>query len=309
MKPESKETADAIIRVETVSQLHKIAGFGKPNHPLITIIDYSKIEQTDTPSSGRFTLSLYSINFKNHCSFKYGRELFDHEEGTLLCMAPEQILSYNSEEEKKTTAGWGLYFHPDLIRNTALEKKINEYTFFTYNENEALHLSEQEKETLTSILKKIEVEYNSNIDQFSKELIVSNIELLLNYCKRFYSRQFITRTNQNKDIIIKFENYISEYFSSDKLKQKGIPSVKYCAEHMNLTPNYFSDLLKSETGKNTQEHIHYHLLEKAKSMLISSTASVNEIADELGFEYPQYFSKLFKNKVGVTPSIYRSNEK
>ena len=294
-----------VYKVQTISELHEIAGFEKPKHPLVTVIDYSKVDVNKGPESGSFICSFYSVNFKKHCDFIYGRQAFDHQEGTLLCTAPEQVITFNRKKEANSTEGWGLYFHPELIRNTALGKKINEYSFFSYAENEALHLSEQEKQTLLSLLKQMENEYNTNIDHYSHDLIISNIELLLNYCRRFYGRQFITRTNQNKDVIVRFEEFITDYFNSDKLKNNGIPTVKYCAEAMNLSPNYFSDLLKSETGKNTQEHIHYHLLEKAKTLLVSSDKSINEIAYELGFEYPQSFSKFFKKKVGVSPTIFR----
>lgn len=292
-------------KVQTISELHEIAGFEKPKHPLVTVIDYSKVDVNDGPESGSFICSFYSVNFKKHCDFIYGRQAFDHKEGTLLCTAPEQIITFNRKKETSSTEGWGLYFHPELIRNTALGKKINEYSFFSYAENEALHLSEQEKLILLSILKQMENEYNTNIDHYSHDLIISNIELLLNYCRRFYGRQFITRTNQNKDVIVRFEEFITDYFNSDELQNSGIPTVKYCADAMNLSPNYFSDMLKSETGKNTQEHIHYYLLEKAKNKLVNSNLSINEIAHELGFEYPQNFSKLFKKKVGVSPSLYR----
>jgi AraC-like DNA-binding protein len=294
-----------VYKVQTISELHEIAGFEKPKHPLVTVIDYSKVNVNDTPESGSFVCSFYSVNFKKHCDFIYGRQAFDHKEGTLLCTAPEQVITFNREKEANSSEGWGLYFHPELLRNTAFGKKINEYSFFSYAENEALHLSEQEKQTLLSILKQMENEYNTNIDHYSHDLIISNIELLLNYCRRFYGRQFITRTNQNKDVIVRFEEFITDYFNSQKLKNNGIPTVKYFAEAMNLSPNYFSDLLKSETGKNTQEHIHYHLLEKAKTKLVNSNLSINEIAYELGFEYPQNFSKLFKKKVGVSPTLYR----
>jgi AraC-like DNA-binding protein len=294
-----------VYKVETISKLHEIAGLAKPKHPLVTVIDYSKIDVKAGPESGSFICSFYSINFKKHCSFLYGRQVFDHEEGTLHCTAPEQIISFDRKKEEGSTEGWGLYFHPELIRNTSLGRKINEYSFFSYGENEALHLSEQEKQTLLTVLKQMENEYNTNIDQYSLELIVSNIELLLNYCKRFYGRQFITRTNQNKDIISRFEQFISGYFNSENLKTQGLPTVKYCAESMNLSPNYFSDLLKSETGKNTQEHIHYYLLEKAKDLLKHSNLSISEIAYELGFEYSQNFSKLFKKKTGISPAVYR----
>jgi AraC-like DNA-binding protein len=292
-------------RVQTISELHEIAGFEKPKHPLVTVIDYSRVDVNRGPESGSFIFSFYSVNFKKHCDFIYGRQAFDHGEGTLLCTAPEQVIIFDRKREAKSSEGWGLYFHPELIRNTSLGKKINEYSFFSYAENEALHLSEHEKQTLLSILKQMEKEYNTNIDHYSQDLIVSNIELLLNYCRRFYGRQFITRTNQNKDVIVRFEEFITDYFNSYKLMNNGIPTVKYCADAMCLSPNYFSDLLKSETGKNTQEHIHYYLLEKAKTLLVSSNKSINEIAYELGFEYPQNFSKLFKKKVGVSPTQFR----
>jgi AraC-like DNA-binding protein len=288
--------------------LHTIAGLNKPKHPLISIIDYSKVNVVDAPDSGSFVCSFYTVNYKKNCHFMYGRQPFDHQEGTLHCTAPEQIITFDRKRDAVSSEGWGLYFHPELIRNSNLGKKINEYSFFSYDENEALHLSEQERKTLLSILKQMENEYNTNIDHYSHDLIISNIELLLNYCKRFYGRQFITRTNQNKDIIVRFEEFITDYFNSHKLKNNGLPTVKYFADAMCLSPNYFSDLIKSETGKSTQEHIHYYLLEKAKILLVSSYKSINEIAYDLGFEYSQNFSKLFKKKVGLSPTDYR-NEK
>lgn len=299
------ETKTIAYKVQTISELHEIAGFEKPKHPLVTVIDYSKVNVNDTPEHGSFICSFYSINFKNHCSFVYGRQAFDHKEGTLHCTAPEQVITFDRKKEEGNTEGWGLYFHPELIRNTSLGKKIHEYSFFLYTENEALHLSDHEKQTLLSILKQMEKEYNTNIDHYSHDLIITNIELLLNYCKRYYGRQFITRTNQNKDILVRFETFISDYFNSGQLKNNGLPTVKQCAEKMNLSPNYFSDLLKSETGKNAQEHIHYYMLEKAKTLLKNSNRTINEIAYDLGFEYPQNFSKLFKKKVGTTPTLYR----
>lgn len=302
----NKKNKNIVYKVQTISELHEIAGFDKPKHPLVTIIDYSKVNAANTPDSGSFSCSFYSVNFKKDCEFIYGRQAFDHKEGTLHCTAPEQIIAFERKEEENISEGWGLYFHPELIRNTALGEKINEYSFFSYSENEALHLSEQEKNTLLSILKQMEKEYNTNIDHYSHDLLISNIELLLNYCKRFYGRQFITRTNQNKDVVVRFETLIKDYFNSTKLKEYGIPTVKFCADKLNLSPNYFSDLLKSETGKNTQEHIHYYLLEKAKTLLVNTNYTINEIAYELGFEYPQSFSKLFKKKIGVTPGIYRA---
>ncbi len=295
-----------VYRVTTINELHAIAGFEKPKHPLVSVIDYSKVNVVNAPESGSFVCSFYTVNFKKNCHFMYGRQPFDHQEGTLHCTAPEQIITFDRKRDTGSSEGWGLYFHPELIRNSNLGKKIHEYSFFSYEENEALHLSEEEKQTLLSILKQMKNEYNTNIDHYSHELIISNIELFLNYCKRFYGRQFITRTNQNKDLIVNFENFLSEYVNSDKLRTIGIPSVKHCAEAMHLSANYFGDLLKNETGRNAQEHIHYFLMEQAKNLLISSEKRINEIAYDLGFEYPQSFSKLFKNKVGLSPTEYRN---
>jgi len=292
-------------KVTTISDLHRIAGFEKPKHPLLSIIDYSKVNVENAPESGSFVCSFYTLNFKSNCQFMYGRQHFDHQEGTLHCTAPEQIITFDRKRDTGSSKGWGLYFHPELIRNSNLGRKIHEYSFFSYSENEALHLSDQEKQILLSIFEQIKNEYNTNIDNFSHDLILTNIELLLNYSKRFYGRQFITRSNQNKDVISKFEEFLRNYFNSDNAENNGLPSVKYCAEIMHLSPNYFSDLLRSETGKNAQEHIHYFLIEKAKTLLISSNKSINEIAYELGFQYPQNFSKLFKIKVGIPPIQFR----
>lgn len=297
---------EQIYRVASISELHNVIRAEKPKHPLITIIDYSKINVADAPEVGRFVCEFYSINFKSHCSFRYGRQFFDHQEGTLLCTAPEQVITMENAERMNDTEGWGLFFHPEFIRNTSLGKRITGYTFFRYEENEALHLSFDEKHILSTLLKQMEKEYQTNIDQHSQGLLLSNLELLLNYCMRFYGRQFITRTNQNKDIIARFEELLIDCIHSDKFSYSGLPSVKFCAEKLNLSANYLSDLLKSETGKNAQEHIHYHLLDKAKTLLQNTNQSINEIAYELGFEYPQNFSKLFKKKFGVSPTNYRN---
>lgn len=296
---------NSVFRIATISELHAIVGFEKPKHPLVSVVDYSRLKVVDAPESGSFVLGFYSVNFKKNCHFVYGRKLFDHQEGTLHCSAPEQVISYNRERDAFSPEGWGLYFHPEFIRNSSLGRKIHEYSFFSYAENEALHLSEQEKQTLLLLLKQVESEYNTNIDHYSRDLILSNIELLLNYCKRFYGRQFITRVNQNKDVLVRFECFMREYFNSSQLKINGLPSVKYCAEAMKLSPNYFSDLLKNETGRSMQEHIHHHLLEKAKTLLVRPDVNISEVACELGFEYPQNFSKLFKKKVGVSPTAFR----
>lgn len=297
---------DPIYKVKSISELHAFAGFEKPKHPFISVVDYSTIDTN--LESGRFACEFYSINYKNNCSFHYGRDFFDHKEGTLLCTAPDQVIEMHKTDKQQNVAGWGLFFDPAFIRNTSLGKKIAEYTFFRYDENEALHLSLDETNTLTTILQQIKKEYLTTTDRHSHELLVSNLELLLNYCKRFYERQFITRSNKNKDIITKFEQFLIEYYHSENTKIPGLLSVKFCAEKMNLSPNYFGDLLKNETGKNAQEHIHFHLLDRAKTLLLSTNNSVNEIAFELGFDYPQNLTKLFKNKIGLTPTEFRKKQ-
>lgn len=299
---------EIIYRVKSICELHDFAGIEKPKHPLISVIDYSKIDINETPESGRFVCEFYSVSFKNNCSFHYGRQFFDHKEGTMICTAPEQVIQMHKTEKTYDVAGWSLFFHPEFIRNTSLGKKIAEYSFFRYEENEALHLSFDESNTLVTILQQIEKEYLTNIDSHSNELLVSNLELLLNYCKRFYNRQFITRTNQNKDIIVKFEQFLRDFFQSDESRISGIPSVKYCSERMNLSPNYLSDLLRNETGKSAKEHIQFHLLDRMKTLLLSTNCTVNELAFELGFEYPQNLTKLFKSKIGLTPTEYRKNQ-
>ncbi|MCZ4223332.1 helix-turn-helix domain-containing protein [Pedobacter rhodius] len=297
-----------VYHIETISELNNILNQEKPKHPLVSVVDFSKVESFGE-NNVKTTLGFYSIMLKNnHCGkLKYGREYFDFQEGTLICIAPKQVAAIENESDQQNdVSGWGLFFHPDLIRGTSLGSKMKDYNFFFYEVNEALHLSDKEKQTLNDCVTKIENELSQNIDQHSQNLIVSNIELLLNYCIRFYDRQFITRKNSNKDTLAKFENMLTNYFKSDKLKNNGLPSVKYCADQLFLSPNYLSDLLKKETGKNAQDHIHYYLIEEAKNNLLNTNATISEVAYNLGFEYPQYFSKLFKSKTGTTPAEYRS---
>jgi len=296
-----------VFNIRSVSQLNDLLSHDKVRHPLITIIDFSKISHYGLNSS-RFSSDFYSIMLKNQCQgvLKYGRQYYDFQEGTLVFIGPGQVISIEEEPKSGDSNGWGLFFHPDLLRGSSLSGKMKEYTFFSYDTNEALHLSDQEKQTLSDCISKIEQELSRNIDQHSQTLIVSNIELLLNYCTRYYHRQFITRSGKNRDLLSRFEDVLSAYFDSEVVKTKGLPSVKYCASKLNLSPNYLSDLLKKETGKNAQEHIHYQLIEEAKNRLLLSGHSVSEIAYDLGFEYPQYFSKMFKKKTGMTPAEYRN---
>lgn len=297
-----------VIHFETVTEMFKLLQEAKVKHPLVAVIDFSKYQE-HVQSEIKMTSGCYSIMFKNKCvnKMKYGQKSIDFQDGSLVCIAPYQVVTVEEPLEDKTDVnGWGLFFHPDLIRGTSLGKSIKEYSFFSYETTEALHLSDKEKSTLFQLIQKIETELDENIDKHSQTLIVSNIELLLNYCNRYYDRQFITRKAANKDILIKVENALADYFRSPGLKEKGLPSVAYLAEKVFLSPNYLSDLLKKETGMNARDHIHHYLIEEAKNLLLGSDKPVNELAYSLVFEYPQYFSRLFKSKTGMTPLEYRN---
>jgi AraC-like DNA-binding protein len=298
-----------IIRLESISQLNALFQQTAPKHPLIAVIDFSKMEKHEKVEEIKLTCGFYSVMFKNHCAnkLKYGKEYYDFQEGTLMCIAPNQIITIENDanSENADIVGWGLFFHPDLIRGTSLGNKIKEYTFFSYEVNEALHLSDKEKQTLWDCVYKLENELSENIDLHSQTLITSNIELLLNYCARYYDRQFITRKKVNTNLLRKFETILNSYFNSNDQQYKKLPSVKYFAELLFLSPNYLSDLLKKETGKTAQEYLHYYLIEEAKNNLLNTNDPINEIAFNLGFEYPQYFSKLFKSKTGMTPLAFR----
>lgn len=299
-----------IFRLESISQLNELFQQTAPKHPLISVVDFSKIEKHEKVEEIKLTCGFYSVMFKNHCAnkLKYGKEYYDFQEGTLMCIAPNQIITIENDanSENADIVGWGLFFHPDLIRGTSLGNKIKEYTFFSYEINEALHLSDKEKQTLWDCVDKLENELSENIDLHSQTLITSNIELLLNYCARYYDRQFITRKKVNTNLLTKFETLLNSYFNSNDQQYKKLPSVKYFAELLFLSPNYLSDLLKKETGKTAQEYLHYYLIEEAKNNLLNTNDPINEIAFNLGFEYPQYFSKLFKSKTGMTPIAYRN---
>jgi AraC-like DNA-binding protein len=297
-----------IIHLQTVSDLAKLFNLGYNQHPLIAVLDFSKIsEQVEEYS--KISTDFYSIMFKNYCknNIKYGRKAIDFQDGNLICIAPNQVIEIDSEvEERADKMGWGLFFHPDLIRSTSLNEKIKNYSFFHYEISEALHLSDKEKNILFECIQKIQTELQENIDVHSQYIIVSTVELLLNYCSRFYGRQMITRSQTNKSIISQIETILNTYFSETNVKEKVLPSVAFLAEKVNLSPSYLSDLLKKETGKNAQEHIHFYLIEEAKTYLINTDKNINEIAYSLGFEYPQYFNKLFKQKTGKTPLEYRN---
>ena len=297
-----------LIHLHSITDLHKIFSLGNSFHPLVTVLDFSKVTE-NVEEYSKVTTDFYSIMFKNYCKnkMKYGRKAIDFQDGNLICIAPNQTIDMdNEEEEREGKMGWGLFFHPDLIRATTLNEKLKDYTFFNYEVSEALHLSDKEKGVLYECVQIIQAELQENIDVHSQYIIVSTIELLLNYCSRFYGRQMITRSQTNKSIISQIESVLTHYFSANTIQERGLPTVKYLAEHVHLSPSYLSDLLKKETGKNAQEHIHFYLIEEAKNLLLNSEKNINEIAFDLGFEYPQYFNKLFKKKTGKTPMEYRN---
>lgn len=286
--------------------MHKTLSYDTPMHPLVSVIDFSKIT-CPLKGSPKVVVGFYCIVFKNDskCKWKYGRNSYDFQEGTLIFLAPGQVLEVDTDDNESASNGWGLFFHPDLLLGTNLRLDSSEYSFFSYDVHEALHISDREKETLYDLVKKIETEIAQNIDRHSQRLIVSNIELLLNYCIRYYDRQFITRSSKSSDLISQFERLLKDYFNSEKLIEQGIPTVVFCAEQLNLSSSYLSDLLKKETGKSTLEHIHYKIIDKAKFLLLNSDNTVREVAFQLGFDYPQHFNKLFKKNVGMSPKEFR----
>jgi len=299
---------DEIIHIQSISQLHELMGFEKPTHPLISIIDVSRLAIGKEWIGVKMTTNLYSIALKDaSCGLDYGRNHYDFNEGVLIFTAPNQVFSTTKEQKLDEIHGWMLFFHPDLIRNTILGAAIDKYSFFSYDVHEALHLSEQEQKTITDCVGMMQEEIAARIDNHSQRVIVSGMELLLNYCSRYYERQFNTRTAHNKDIVAHMEALLKDYYTSGQLLETGPPSIQYFAEKVHLSPNYLSDLLKKETGRSAKDHINDFLVDKAKTLLLSSTDSVSGIAYTLGFNYPHYFSRLFKSKTGMTPQQYRES--
>jgi len=281
-------------------------------HPLVTVIDFSRSKPWSWPGGDSKSIK---VNYGLYCIFlkeikcgdlKYGCNYYDYQEGSLVFISPGQIIEVEKFGQNFQPKGYALLFHPDLIHGTSLGRHIHDYSFFSYQSNEALHLSERERKTFLDCLSKIEYELGHAVDKHSKKLIVSNIEMLLNYCVRFYDRQFITRDNVHKGILERFENLLNDYYQSDKPQTIGLPSVAYSANELNLSASYFGDLIKKETGKTAQEYIQSKLIDVAKEKIFDQSKSVSEIAYELGFKYPQHFTRLFKQKVGYTPNEYRS---
>jgi len=295
-----------IFKLESVSQFNAQRG-QRTLHPLVSILDQSK----SSPIKGaRFVSELYIIFLKEvKCQeLKYGRSHYDYQDGTLLFIAPGQVFGFDDDENMFQPTGWVLLFHPDLIRGTSLGQSIKDYSFFSYDVNEALHLSESERAVILESFSKIRYELEHAIDKHSKKLVISNIELFLNYCVRFYDRQFITRDNIHKDILTRFESALDDFFNSDAPQIVGLPSVRFFAEKFNLSANYFGDLVKKETGKSAHEHIQEKLITVAKERVLSSNRTISEIAYEIGFKYPSHFTRLFKQQVGKSPVDFRLSD-
>ena len=296
---------DKILNLDSVDLYNKLYGLETLN-PLVSVIDLNKA--TSSVDLIRFNYGIYALYLKleKACDIKYGRQTYDYQEGTIVCFAPGQTAETNPTTDKVQVNAHGILFHPDLLRGTSLGKSIKKYTFFSYEVNEALHLSEEERSIVMDCLKIIRMELEHGVDKHSKTLLVNHIELLLNYCMRFYERQFITRGKINRDVLTRFENLLDEYFESTLAEQDGLPTVKYFADKLCLSSNYFGDMFKKETGKSPQEYIQEKVIELAKERISGTADTVSQIAYSLGFQYPQHFCRLFKKRVGYTPSEYRA---
>jgi AraC family transcriptional activator of pobA len=301
-----KKEENSLRKFDSLSDFHRVFGLPKPLHPMISFTDIKNIKILPDELGDSFILNFYKIAYKiNVCGkAKYGQHYYDFGEGGLVFSAPNQIFETPGDN---ASTGYILLIHPDFLLSYSLAKHIKQYGFFSYSANEALHLSDHEKETIMSIFKIIDDELKSRIDDFSHDVMISQIELLLNYCNRFYKRQFITRKAVNNDLLQKMEEFLDDYFNNEKSLIKGLPTVQDLAEQLTISPSYLSDMLRSLTGQNAQQHIHNKLIEKAKEKLSTTDLSVSEIAYELGFEHSQSFSKLFKSKTSLTPLKFRES--
>lgn len=295
---------DKIVKFNNVDQYNSLYGL-ETLHPLVSVVDLTKATRKTGNIEMHYGVYALFLKQSTSCTIKYGRKNYDYQEGTIVSFAPNQVVSVEATDEEIAPKVYGLVFHPDLIRGTSLGKTIRNYTFFSYSAHEALHLSEQEKGIVMDCLEKISLELQHAIDKHSRLLIAMNIELLLNYCMRFYERQFITREKENKDALTTFENLLNDYFDSKLPAQEGLPTVKYFADKICLSPNYLGDMVKKETGRTPQEHIQKKVIELAKENMAETNQTVSQIAYLLGFQYPQHFCRLFKKHVGCTPNEYR----
>lgn len=294
--------------IKSITEYHNLLGIPKPKHPLIGLINHEDIQYYDDEKLINKTYEFYTISRKINFAgtMKYGQHYYDFQEGVMVFHGHKQVIISELTDDAKLK-GWTLLIHPDFIRTYSLAEKIKQFGFFSYSMNEALHLSEEEADTIEEVMDTIRKEYNSGIDNYSQDILTLQVELLLNYCNRFYNRQFITRKLANSDLLVKFEKLLSDYFESGELALNGIPSVHHFSNELNMSANYLSDMLRSLTGQSTQQHIHDKLIDKAKEILTTTNLTVGEIAYGLGFEYPQSFSKLFKSKTNLTPLEYRQS--
>lgn len=291
-------------RIKSITEIHRIAGIEKPNHPLISIVDVSKF--TNDADVNAVIFDFYAVSLKRGCdNLLYGQQKYDFDEGLMAFMAPGQILRGEQSGVPPDLKGWMLFIHPDFLWNTPLAKKIKQYEYFGYNANEALFLSNKEETMMNGIIENIKNEYNSNIDKFSQDVIIAQLELLFTYAQRFYERQFITRKITNNQVLNRLEAILENYFDNEDLSSKGLPTVQFVADSLNISSKYLGSLLKQLTGQSTQQHIHEKLISKAKEKLSTTELSVSEIAFELGFEHSQSFSKLFKSKTNLSPLEFK----
>lgn len=298
-----------IIRIKSIIEFHQLRGLPKPVHPLISIVDYASIKHNVEMEETSWMFGFYQISVKKGIDgkFKYGQLDYDFDEGVMFFIAPNQVFNIRvNHHSTMERSGWMLLIHPDFFWNNSIAKTISRYEYFDYSVHEALFLSEKEETTLSEIVENIREEYHSNIDKYSRKIIISHIETLLSYAERFYNRQFITREKANHQILEKLENLLNEYFADDLISKK-LPTVQYVADSLNVSPKYLSGLLKTLTGKGTRQHIHEKLIDKAKEKLSTTNLSISEIAYELGFEHSQSFSKLFKTKTDLSPLEFRAS--
>lgn len=301
-----KDNANKVL--DSISQLHSLLNLKKPTHPLVSVINAADVDVTQIEMSDPVIFSFYVVNVKTNCDVKvkYGQQYYDFDEGIMSFVAPKQRIELEGSPAKRSE-GFMLVFHPDFLQGYSLAKKIKDYGFFSYAVNEALHLSDKEQRVVTGILENLQDEIAAIIDGYTQDVVVTHIELLLNYSNRFYNRQFITRKKASSDLLVKFEDLLSAHFKSDVSLTNGLPSVQQFADQLFVSPHYLNDMLKNLTGQTTQQHIQSAVIEKAKELLSTTSMSVSEIAYQLGFEYPQSFSKLFKNKTYVTPLEFRQS--
>jgi AraC family transcriptional activator of pobA len=294
--------------LNSVSELHQFLNIKKPTHPLVSVVNLDDINAVVAEEMITIVYNFYTIYLKKNFDgkIKYGQQYYDFDDGIMTFFAPKQMFSI---EESSTTKveGWMLVFHPDFIQSYSLAKRIKDYGFFSYANNEALHLSDKEETIITGLMQNLKQEIEAMIDNYTQDVVVSHIDLLLNYCNRFYNRQFITRKKASNDLFLKFDDLLNTYYQNDDLSVAGLPTVQYFAEKLFVSPHYLNDMLKNLTGQTTQQHIQNQLLEKAKELLSTTKLSVSEIAYRLGFEYPQSFSKVFKNKTNQTPLVFRQS--